>query len=179
MTYYSIEWSGRERELFESDRPAETNEQIMALAKEFNERVGTEKYLIIGIWEDEDRTQIKRFVVNRTAKMTAIQHEYSAALAWNNLASERHDYLLAQMPEYDIDNFEVAVACEEAADKKSGFDRSLDYLKEVEDRLLEENHAYMKKLPRYTKDIELLFEKAQTNIMVRRKVVDLAAKTKY
>jgi len=111
-------------------------------------------------------------------------HEYFAALALQQTNSERFEFLLKQIPDYDDQDeakMEAAILAEEKVDKQIGYSRSLEYLKEVEDRLLEESHAEMKKLPGYkakSANIDLLFERAKSDVMVRRKVVEIAARTK-
>jgi hypothetical protein len=184
MNYYSIEFPKGQTEVFESDRAINTNEELIALAKEHSKRAKSNSTsFIIGVWENPERTLIKRFfAVNQKSKLSDIQYEYVAALAWQQLTSERFDYFLKQLPEYDENDHDNAVICEEAVDKQVGFSHAISYLTETENRLLEEAQRELSRLPAYAAQastMEMLFEKAGSDLMVRRKMVDLAAKTKY
>jgi len=171
MNYLTIEFPSEQRQNFITESAVDTNEQLIAVVNELCDRTKSEK-CIIGVWEDEERTFIKKFLpINQKSGFTDTQHEYFAAVTWQKMVSERFVYLLKQLPEYGGDSytFDVAVMCEDAVDKQIGYSRAIEYLKETEDRLLEESHAEIKKLPGYNAQaasLEMLFERAKSDLMV-------------
>jgi len=171
----------REPFSFTSDKPLETNQELIEAAKEFSQLAHSGEKFIIGLWEDFDRLQVKKLVpVNQNSGFSEVQHEYFAALTWKQICEKYCEHILGKTPEYDPQSHETAILYEEAASKETGYDRAIAYLKETEDRLIEESHEKMKQLPQYeaqAKSIEWLFEQAKTDYGVRTKVIDLAAKT--
>lgn len=184
--FLSLEFPNGDRDTFSIaiDNVASDQELIEA-AKAHNEQVRSGRAAVIGVWEDFERVMIKKFVpVNREPKFSDTQREYIHALAWEQLTSERVEHTLNSLPDYDEEDHESALNYEEAAAQETGNTRAIAYLEEVEDRLLIECREKLHKLPGYAaqaRHTERLFSLslAKTEPIIRKKAVEIAAKTKY
>jgi hypothetical protein len=167
---------------FTSDKEIEANQELIDAAKEYSDRVSSGEKCIVGLWEDAQHLLIKKFLpVNQDSGFSDAHHEYFAALIWKQVSGEHCEFILKQVPEYNPNDHETAPLYKEAAAKETGYTRALEYLREAEDRLLEEAHNQIKKLPNYAAQaaaMEMLFEKAKTDKSIRGKMIETAAKTK-
>lgn len=184
--FLTIDFTGENERVpfdFTSDKPLETNEEIIQAAKDFSDRANSpDESYVIGLWEDVGRLRIKKFVpINDKSGFSAAHKEYFAALTWKNLSDKYCDHILGLIPEYDPENHETALLYEEGTAEETGYNRALEYLRETEDRLLEEVHDQLKKLPGYASqatDMEMLFERAKTDPKIRAHMLDKVAHTK-